>query len=93
MGVELLVQVLEQDPRLGRDHAGVAIEAAQPVEAGEIEHQAAGQGHALAVVARGRSPQGEAHPLAAGGRRHPQNLVNAVPPHQHLGAAAREQRR
>ena len=70
-GLELLVQVFEQDPRLGRDHTRFAIEAAQSVEAGEIEHQPAGQGHALAVVARGCAPQGEAYPLAPTGRRHP----------------------
>ena len=85
---QLLVQWGQPAARLHLHHAGFGVDVAHPVQALELEHHPAGQGHALAVVTRARPPQGEGHPMAATGPSHQLHLLHAGRQHGQLGAAA-----
>ena len=85
---QLLVQGGQPAARLHLHHAGFGVDVAHPVQALELEHHPAGQGHALAVIARARPPQGEGHPMATAGPSHQLHLLHAGGQHGQLGAAA-----
>ena len=90
-GGQLLIHHRHQGAGLHLDHSGSGVEIAQAVQTGEVQHHAAGQGHALAVVAGAGPAQGEGHAGPGTGAGHQPHLLHAGGPHRQLGPLAPEQ--
>ena len=88
---QLSIQLSQIAARLGGDHTADGIAAAQLPQPRQLQHHAAGQRHALAVVAGAGSPQRQRQLQAGAGRHHAAQLLQIGGAHRQLGAAARQQ--
>jgi hypothetical protein len=91
MGRQLPVEIRQQAAGLRFHHARGRLHPPQRREPPHLQHHAAGQGHALAVVARARSAHRQRHTQSGTGPGHQPHLLHIARAHGQLGPATRQE--